>query len=62
MNYKDCVLKAVNLGCDTDTVACVAGSIAGLFYGDIPAEWIKAIRNKKLVDDVIQKFCNGILQ
>ena len=61
-NYKDCVLKAVNLGSDTDTVACVAGSIAGLFYGDIPAEWIKTIRNKKLVDDVIQKFCNGLLQ
>ena len=61
-NYKDCVLKAVNLGSDTDTVACVAGSIAGLFYGDIPAEWIKTLRNKKLVDDVIQKFCNGLLQ
>ena len=61
-NYKDCVLKAVNLGSDTDTVACVAGSIAGLFYGDIPAEWIETIRNKKLVDDVIQKFCNGLLQ
>ena len=61
-NYKDCVLKAVNLGSDTDTIACVAGSIAGLYYGDIPAEWIETIRNKKLVDDVIETFCNGILQ
>ena len=47
-NYHDCVLKAVNLGSDTDTVACVAGSIAGLYYGEIPADWIEAIRNKKL--------------
>lgn len=59
-NYRDCVLKAVNLGNDTDTVACVAGSIAGLYYGEIPAEWIEAIRNKKLVDKVIEKFCIAI--
>ena len=32
-NYKDCVLKAVNLGGDTDTVAAVAGGLAGMFYG-----------------------------
>ena len=55
-NYKDCVLKAVNLGSDTDTVACVAGSIAGLYYGDIPEEWIKVIRNRKLIDKIISRF------
>ncbi len=60
-NYRDCVLKAVNLGNDTDTVACVAGSIAGLYYGEIPAEWIKTIRNKKLVDEVIENFSNAVL-
>ena len=31
-NYRDCVLKAVNLGDDTDTVAAVAGGLAGLKY------------------------------
>lgn len=60
-NYHDCVLKAVNLGSDTDTVACVAGSIAGLYYGEIPEDWIKAIRNKKLVDKIIEKFTAAIL-
>jgi len=55
-NYRDCVLKAVNLGYDTDTVACVAGSIAGLYYGEIPSEWIAAIRNKKLIDKIIESF------
>lgn len=54
--YKDCVLKAVNLGSDTDTVACVAGSIAGLYYGDIPGNWIKVMRNKKLIDKIIESF------
>src|SRR5699024_500826 len=28
--YKDCVLTAVNLGGDTDTVAAVAGGLAGI--------------------------------
>ena len=60
-NYHDCVLKAVNLGSDTDTVACVAGSIAGLYYGEIPADWIEAIRNKKLVNKVIEKFSCVVL-
>ena len=61
-NYKDCVLKAVNLGSDTDTVACVAGSIAGLYYGDIPEDWIEAIRNKKTVDKIIDNFSNTICE
>ena len=60
-NYHDCVLKAVNLGSDTDTVACVAGSIAGLYYGSIPESWTKEIRNKKLVDKVIESFSNAVL-
>ena len=32
-NYADAVLKAVNLGEDTDTTACVTGGLAGLLYG-----------------------------
>lgn len=40
-NYKDAVLKAVNLGDDTDTTGAVAGALAGLAYGldSIPQEW-----------------------
>ncbi len=60
-DYHDCVLKAVNLGSDTDTVACVAGSIAGLYYGEIPEYWIKAVRNKRLIDKIIEKFSCAIL-
>ena len=55
-NYRDCVLKAVNLGSDTDTVACVAGSLAGLYYGNIPKEWIDSLRNKKLIDKIVESF------
>lgn len=47
-SYKDCVLLAVNLGSDTDTVAAVAGGLAGIYYGcssekGIPDEWIAQI-------------------
>lgn len=39
--YEECVLKAANLGRDTDTTAAVAGGLAGLWYGvaNIPYEW-----------------------
>jgi ADP-ribosyl-[dinitrogen reductase] hydrolase len=48
-NYKDAVLKAVRLGGDTDTTACVVGGLAGIAYGwqSIPAEWLDAIARKE---------------
>jgi ADP-ribosylglycohydrolase len=44
-NYRNAVLKAVNLGDDTDTTAVVTGDLAGLFYGleAIPAEWLETL-------------------
>lgn len=60
-NYRDCVLKAVNLGEDTDTTAAVAGGLAGLVYGcgekGIPIEWI----NQLQALDMIQGACNETL-
>lgn len=55
-NYKDCVLKAVNLGRDTDTVAAVAGGLAGLRYGyeSIPQDWV----NKTARGEYIENLCN----
>lgn len=50
--YAEAVLKAVNLGGDTDTTAAVTGGLAGIYYGveNIPAEWIEQIARK---DDII---------
>ncbi|MBR4372863.1 MAG: ADP-ribosylglycohydrolase family protein [Treponema sp.] len=55
-SYRECVLKAVNLGRDTDTVACVAGSIAGLYYENVPDEWVNTLRNRKLIDEIAESF------
>lgn len=66
-NYRDCVLMAVNLGEDTDTVAAVAGGLAGIYYGvggknGIPEEWLEKIarhdRIKELCDVFERKFPN----
>ena len=40
-NFSDVVTAAIDLGGDTDTVACVAGAIAGATYGiqGIPSRW-----------------------
>lgn len=32
-NYEDCIRKAVSLGGDADTLACIAGGIAEAYYG-----------------------------
>lgn len=40
-DYAETVLKAVNLGSDTDTTGAVVGGLAGILYGEegIPDEW-----------------------
>ena len=55
-SYKECVLRAVNLGGDTDTVAALAGGLAGLYYGydNIPKEWLTQIARR----DYIENLCN----
>lgn len=57
-NYQDAVLKAVNLGDDTDTVGAVTGGLAGILYGysGIPGEWIDALRKKELIDRSLVVF------
>ncbi len=56
-SYKDAMLKAVNLGEDTDTVAAVAGGIAGLYYGykDIPEEWKKVLMRRDYLEEMCEK-------
>lgn len=52
-NYCECTLKAVNLGEDTDTIAAIAGGLAGVFYGEIPKEWIDELRGKEVIENSI---------
>lgn len=51
-SYKECIEKAVNLGDDTDTVAAIAGGLAGILYGieNIPKEWMEKLQGKEIID------------
>ncbi len=57
-SYSECVLKAVNLGEDTDTTGAVAGGLAGILYGydNIPKEWIANIVKKDWINSLIKKY------
>jgi ADP-ribosylglycohydrolase len=60
-NYSASVLKAVNLGGDTDTTACVTGGIAGLLngYESIPSNWIDVLIRKNDINDLCERFNNN---
>lgn len=51
-SYEECILKAINLGNDTDTVGAVAGGLAGIIYGyeAIPQKWIDGLQAKDIID------------
>ncbi|WP_411336101.1 ADP-ribosylglycohydrolase family protein [Ruminococcus gauvreauii] len=53
--FEQCVLKAVNLGDDTDTTAAVAGGIAGIVYGyeGIPRNWVMTLRNREIIENTL---------
>ena len=53
--FEDALLKTVNLGLDTDTIAAIAGGPASLYYGysSIPAEWITVLAKR----DEIEALC-----
>jgi len=61
-NYKEAVLKAVNLGSDTDTTGAVTGGLAGLLYGldNIPANWIKQIARKDDIENLAKRLDDKI--
>jgi ADP-ribosylglycohydrolase len=57
-SYKDCVLKAVNLGEDTDTNAALTGALAAIFYGgeSIPEQWIDLLPKKKEIEELADRY------
>ena len=61
-SYKEAVLKAVNLGNDTDTTGCVTGGIAGLYYGynNIPEEWTNKIKRKNDIENLAERLCKKV--
>ncbi len=55
-SFRACLLEAVNLGEDTDTVGAVAGGLAGLKYGDIPEDWLSVIARREEIEGLCGTF------
>lgn len=61
-NPKEALLKAVNLGGDTDTVASITGALCGLYYDlqDFPTDWVNCIALKDEILDLADRFCASL--
>ena len=52
-DFEDAIRKAVSLGGDSDTLACITGGIAEAFYREIPApisDRVRALLPQEFVD------------
>lgn len=57
-SFEETVLKAVNLGGDTDTTGCVTGGLAGVYYGisAIPEEWMHLVAKGDDLGRLLETF------
>ncbi|MBC7254902.1 MAG: ADP-ribosylglycohydrolase family protein [Chloroflexi bacterium] len=51
-DYEDAIRKAISLGGDSDTLACITGGIAQAFYGPVPAQIVEGVR-ARLPEDLL---------
>lgn len=61
--YAAAVLEAVNLGGDADTIACIAGGLAGLRCGltGIPRAWVSCLARSRWVLAQAERFADACL-
>jgi ADP-ribosylglycohydrolase len=52
--FEDAIIAAVNCGGDTDSVACVAGSMLGARLGidAIPKRWVMRLENREYIEEL----------
>lgn len=61
-SYEETVLRAVNLGGDTDTTAAIVGGLAGIYYGvdDIPQKWIEHLVRVNDIKDLAERLADNL--
>ena len=57
-SFEDAIRKAVSMGGDSDTLACITGGIAEAFYGDIPEEMI--LETKRVFPQIFHKILDAM--
>lgn len=57
-SFEECIINAVNDGGDADTIAAIAGSIAGAIFGydSIPKRWKEVFKTNPLNYETIELF------
>ncbi len=56
-DYEDAIRNAISLGGDSDTLACIAGGVAGAFYDGLPAH-IEEQTRQRLPDEFLEVIDN----
>jgi len=62
-SFEDTIRKAVSIGGDSDTIACISGSIAEAFFGGVPPEIAKKVyslldlRLARITREFIARYC-----
>lgn len=62
-DFEDAIRKAISLGGDSDTLACIAGGIAQAYYQNIPREIVSDVRKRLpeefllIIDEFSEQYC-----
>jgi ADP-ribosyl-[dinitrogen reductase] hydrolase len=57
-SYRGAIERAVRYGHDTDTTACIAGGLAGIYWGleGIPRAWLEGMRGKDIAEPLVARL------
>ncbi|MBI4027571.1 MAG: ADP-ribosylglycohydrolase family protein [Verrucomicrobia bacterium] len=58
VDFREAVLRAVNLGDDADTTGAVCGQLAGAYWGEsgIPREWQSGLARRELLETALKNL------
>lgn len=57
-DFREAVLKSVNLGDDADTTGAVCGQIAGAYWGEqgIPPSWLNQLAQREMIEPILARL------
>ncbi len=55
-SFENCLVKAVNAGGDTDSIAAVCGGIKGAEGAEIPKRWVEKLKDSDKLIDVAERL------
>ncbi len=58
VDFREAVLRAVNLGDDADTTGAVCGQFAGAYWGEagIPTQWLEGLAGREIIEPILGRL------